>query len=117
MRSLFERLGGAPVLARVVDDFYERLTHDPRVLHHFDPKRLPSLKVAQCAWLTSTLGGGTGAPVADLRAAHQHLVITDDQVSAVVTHLDGAFEGAGVDPEVRRQVMALVSRLWYARMF
>jgi hemoglobin len=117
VRSLFERIGGAPVIARIVDDFYERLTHDPRVLHHFDAKRLPALRAAQCAWIASTLGGGTGGPVPDLRDAHQHLVITDDQVAAVITHLDAAIEDAGVEAEVRRQVMALVSRLWYARLF
>jgi len=116
VRSLLERIGGAPTIARIVEDFYGRLTHDPRVLHHFDPKRLPSLKVAQCAWLASVLGG-EGTPPADLRAAHAHLVITDDQVNAVITHLDGAMEAAGVDAEVRRQAIALISRLWHARHF
>lgn len=117
MRTLYERLGGAPVIGRIVDDLYERLTHDPRVLHHFEPKRLPSLKAGQAGWLTNALGGVPSGPVADLRAAHQHLVITDDQVAAVVTHLDAAVAAAGADDEVRRQVMALVSRLWYARLF
>lgn len=117
MRSLYERVGGAATISRVVDDFYERLTQDPRVLHHFDPKRLPTLRAAQCRWLSNTLGGGDGEPVADLRAAHQHLTITDDQVTAVVGHLDASFEHAGVDAEVRRQAMSLVSRLWFARLF
>lgn len=117
MRTLFERLGGERAIGRVVDDFYDRLTRDPRVLHHFDPKRLPSLKAAQVAWLANALGSGATDPVADLREAHAHLEITDEQVGAVVGHLDDAFAAAGVDDELRRQVMALVSRLWFARLF
>ena len=117
MRTLFERIGGGQAIARIVDDFYDRLTRDPRVLHHFDPKRLPSLKAGQCAWLTNTLGGTTNAPIPDLRVAHEKLTITDDQVAAVISHLDAAIAAAGIDPEVRRQVMSLVARLWYARLF
>jgi hemoglobin len=117
MRSLYERIGGADTIATIVDDFYERLTHDPRVLHHFDERRLPSLKLAQCAWLTSTLGGETSTPRADLAEAHKHLDINDSQVAAVVGHLDAAIGAAGVDDELRRQAMALISRLWFARVF
>jgi hemoglobin len=117
MRSLYERIGGAETIAAVVEDFYDRLTHDPRVLHHFDERRMPSLKIAQCAWLTSTLGGDPSAPRADLAEAHKHLDITDAQVAAVVGHLDAAFGGAGLDDDLRRQVMAVISRLWFARVF
>ena len=117
MRTLYERIGGGRTIVRVVDDFYERLTQDPRVLHHFDPSRLPALKAGQCAWLANALGSGGSNPVADLREAHAHLEITDDQVAAVVGHLDAALATTGVDDELRRQVMALVSRLWFARTF
>jgi len=117
MRSLYERVGGGRAIVRVVDEFYDRLTRDPRVLHHFDPGRLPSLKAGQCAWLANALGSGGTDPVADLREAHAHLEISDDQVAAVVGHLDASLASAGVDDELRRQVMALVSRLWFARTF
>lgn len=117
MKSLYERIGGAQAIAHVVDDFYDRLTQDPRVLHHFDKKRLPSLKAGQCTWIAHTLGGPVTQPVPDLRQAHASLEITDEQVAAVVTHLDQSLEAAGVDTELRRQVMSLVARLWFARSF
>lgn len=117
MRTLYERMGGADTVNAIVDDFYDRLTHDPRVLHHFDERRLPSLKIAQCNWLTSTLGGETDTPRADLAEAHKHLDITDAQVAAVVGHLDAAIGSAGVDDDLRRQAMAVISRLWFARVF
>lgn len=117
MRTLFERIGGTSAIERLVDNFYDRLTHDPRVLHHFDGHRLPSLKHGQCVWLTNALGGPTSETIPDLRAAHSKLEITDEQVAAVVAHLDQAVEASGIDDEVRRQVMALVARLWFARSF
>lgn len=117
MRSLFERLGGRSAITAVVEDFYQRLTGDPRVLHHFAEERLPSLRAAQVAWMTQAFGGTPGQPMADLEAAHRGLEITDEQVAAVLEHLDAALSAAGVDADLHRQAMAIVSRLWYARVF
>ena len=117
MRTLYDRVGGDAAIAAVVDELYVRLTTDPRVQHHFHEERLPSLKAAQRRWFRAVLGGGDVNDRPDIGAAHKHLVITDEQVEAVLGHLDGAFAGLGADPEVRRQIMALVTRLWYARQF
>ena len=117
MIGLYDRLGGRAAIVAVVDDFYDRLTRDPRVMHHFDADRLPSLKRGQVAWLTGALGGSPDTPMVDLAEAHRDVEITDEQVSVVVAHLDASIAGAGVDPELRRQAMAVVSRLWFARVF
>ena len=117
MRSLFDRLGGHRAISTVVDDFYDRLTRDPRVQHQFAEGRLPVLRAAQVAWMTTAFGGAPGEPMADLEVAHRDLDITDDQVAAVLSHLGAALAAAGVDPEVHRQAIAVVSRLWYARVF
>lgn len=117
MRTLYDRVGGDVAIAGVVDELYARLTTDPRVQHHFHPERLDSLKAAQRRWFKAVLGGADANDRPDIGAAHKHLVITDDQVEAVLGHLDGAIAGQGTEPEVRRQVMALVRRMWYAREF
>ena len=117
MRSLHERVGGDSAIASVVDELYARLTTDPRVQHHFHPERLDSLKAAQRRWFRAVLGGADPDDRPDIAAAHKRLVITDEQVEAVLGHLDAAFGGLGTDPDVRRQVMALVRRMWYARQF
>lgn len=105
------------MIAAIVQQLYRSLVADPRVLHHFDPQRLPALEAAQQRWLGAALGGSAGGPVADLAVAHEQLDITDDQVAVVIGHLDAAVHAAGVDDETRRQVIAVVSRLWYARSF
>lgn len=117
MRSLFDRIGGRSAITAVVEDFYDRLTRDPRVLHHFAEDRLPSLRAAQVTWMTQALGGAPGQPMADLEAAHRDLDITDEQVAAALSHLDAALSAAGVEADLHRQAMSIVSRLWYARVF
>ena len=117
MRSLYERIGGDAAIAAVVDELYVRLTQDPRVQHHFHPERLDSLKAAQRRWFRAVLGGADVDDRPDIAAAHKHLVITDEQVEAVLGHLDAAIDGLGTDAEVRRRVMSLVTRMWYARQF
>jgi hemoglobin len=110
-------MGGRSAITAVVEDFYDRLTRDPRVLHHFADDRLPSLRAAQVAWMTQAFGGAPGQPMADLEAAHRELDITDEQVAAALGHLDAALSEAGVEAELHRQAMSIVSRLWYARVF
>ncbi len=117
MNSLFDRIGGRPALVAVVDDFYGRLATDPRVLHHFGDDVLPRLRAAQVEWLAGALGGAPGAPTVDLAAVHRGVEITDEQVAVVIAHLDASIADAGVYPELRRQVMSVISRLWYARVF
>ena len=117
MRPLFERIGGADVVAATVDGFYERLTQDPRVRHHFDPVRMEQLKDGQRRWFTSVLGGPTDGDLPTLAAAHANLDITDEQVMVVLQHLDDSLADAGVEPALREPVVSLVSRLWHARMF
>jgi hemoglobin len=117
VRSLFDRLGGTRAITAVVDDFYQRLASDPRVLHHFADDRLPSLRAAQVRWMTAAFGGSSGQPLPDLAEAHRGLEITDEQVAVVLGHLDASLGAAGVDPDTHRQAMAVVSRLWFARVF
>jgi hemoglobin len=117
MRSLYEQIGGDPTIETVVDELYSRLTTDPRVRHHFAPERLPQLKLQQRRWFRSVLGGADETDRPDLHAAHRHLEITDEQVRAVLDHLDRALATAEVDTSLRTKVIAVVTRLWYARRF
>lgn len=114
--NLFAAIGGAPTVAVVVDALYERLVVDPVVAHQFAPERLESLKAGQRAWFAAALSGADTLPT-DLAVAHADLDITDDQVAAVLGHLQTILSGTALTPRVQRAVMSLVSRLWYARRF
>jgi truncated hemoglobin YjbI len=117
VRSLYDLIGGGPTIRVVVDELYTTLTTDPLVRHHFAPERMESLKAGQRRWFTSVLGGPPDGPVPDLAAAHASLVITDEQIAAVIRHLAEALDHAGVAEEPRDRVLAIAERLWYARLF
>lgn len=117
MRTLHERVGGDAALEEVVGALYERLSADERVQHFFDPDRLPELRASQVRWFRSVLGGAPPEDRPDIAAAHAGLTITDDHVDAVLGHLSVCLHGVGLEPDVHRQVMALVKRLWLARQF
>src|SRR4051794_16754040 len=114
--DLLTNIGGEAAVARLVDALYERLVQDPLVRHHLHPDRLESLKAGQRAWFAAALSGADQLPV-DLADMHAKLHIDDDQVAAVLGHLDAILAEMSVAPRVRRAVVSLVSRLWYARRF
>lgn len=117
MRPLYEQVGGEDVITVVVDELYRRLTSDPRVLHHFASTRVDHLKREQRRWFRSVLGGSDESDRPDLSQTHRHLVITEEQVAAVLLHLDASLAKAGIDDDPRRKTMSLISRLWHARAF
>ena len=113
--SVYTALGGHDSVVALVDGLYERLVQDQTVMHHFDPARLSSLKEAQIRWFTACLSG-QDLP-SDLAEAHARLRITDEQVAAVVGHLEAVLVERRVDHRLRRSVVSVVTRLWYARLF
>jgi hypothetical protein len=93
---------------------YDRLIVDLRVQHQFTPARLPSLKAGQVHWFTAVLSGDD--PPINLAEAHADVTITDEQVAAVLGHLDDILGEFGVERRLRLATHAVVSRLWHARL-
>jgi truncated hemoglobin YjbI len=112
----FTAIGGSATVSVIVDELYERLSHDTLVRHHFHPDRLDALKSAQRAWFAAALSGASELP-SDLAATHAHIEISDLEVTTVLGHLEAILAGALVSPRLRRAVLSLVSRLWHARLF
>ena len=44
MQTIYEEIGGAPAVAKVMDLFYQQLLADPSVNHYFEGKDLQRLK-------------------------------------------------------------------------
>lgn len=112
--DLFDALGGEAAIIAVVDRFYERLVIDPLVQHQFHPDRLPSLKAGQVRWFSAVLAGKE--PPVNLAQAHADVRISDEQIEAVLTHLDETLIELGVPIRLRRATNAVVARLWHARL-
>ena len=107
-RSLYQRLGGRPAIAAVVNDFVGNVARDKRINKFFantDITRLKRLLVQQiCA--------GTGGPCKyegrSMREAHRGLNIRKQDFDALVEDLVISLNKFGVRPREQRELLAIL---------
>lgn len=111
--SLYEQLGGAEGLARIVHEFYRRVHDDPALSPIF-PDDLVETERKQFAFLSQFFGGPPlfasmyGPP--RLRARHLPFEITHTRALAWLRLMDKAMDKAGIDPEVKPKLMDRLGR-------
>ena len=69
--SLFMRLGGAPAIALVVANLYERVRADPELGGYFHTTDMDVQRRKLSEMLTDVLGGPSAPWLLDLRSAHR----------------------------------------------
>jgi hemoglobin len=106
--SDYEVVGGGPAVSAVVNDFYERVLSDPKLVRYFEGVDLPRLKRHQVLLVTQVLGGPNGYDGRPLDEAHEGLGITSDEFALVVGHLAGAMKDAGVPDDIIARAGAAV---------
>ena len=109
--SLYERLGGAPSVAAVVDDFYVRVLADDTLAPVFVDIDLAHLRRHQARFIGYALGGPNQYTGRNMRRAHEGLGITPEQFAAVAGHLGDALAAAGVPGPVIDEVIGHVAQL------
>jgi hemoglobin len=95
-KSLYERLGGEPAIARVVDDFVAEVVADPKIKDrhkkHFMADDVGVLKKK----LIDQIGEATGGPQKytgkNMKDAHKGLEITNADFDALVGCLERALD-------------------------
>ncbi|MGD0362969.1 MAG: group 1 truncated hemoglobin [Bryobacteraceae bacterium] len=90
--SLFQRLGGMPVIRAVVDDFVSRILADERVNKWFahaasDPVKAAAYKRSLADFLCQGTGGPCQYTGPDIVAAHKGRAVTGEAFDAVVEDL------------------------------
>jgi hemoglobin len=106
--SDYQAIGGGPAVKEVVDDFYQRVLHDPQLTRYFIDVDLPRLKRHQALMITKVLGGPDGYTGRSLRDAHSGLEITVADFGRVIGHLGAALQQAGVPEEIIGRAAAAV---------
>lgn len=112
--SLYERLGGAEGLARIIHEFYSRV-HDDPLLSPIFPKDLFETERKQFAFLSQFFGGPPlfaslyGPP--RLRARHLPFEITHTRAVAWLRLMDKAMDAASVESELKRILMERLTRV------
>jgi hemoglobin len=72
--TMYARLGGGPVIRRIVDRLYSRIFADTELyLRYFAHVDKPTLKAHMAMLLTDVFGGPKQYTGRDLRSAHAHL--------------------------------------------
>lgn len=96
--AMYQTVGGADGISRIVDLFYEKLWADPELQPYFAGIDRERLKHHQRQFLTFALGGGTTAYEGRaLGDSHANLKITDEAFSKVQWYLRVTLEELDVD--------------------
>lgn len=104
--ALYRALGGEATLRRFTDDFYERMLRDPRIARYFDGVNTNYLKRVLGDYFCVVAGGPCTYDGVSMKDSHAHLGIDRAAFNALVEHLQGAMDTAGVPFSVQNQFLA-----------
>ena len=111
-QSLYEQLGGEPVVNAAVDIFYRKMLTDQRVSRFFEGVDMDKQAGKQKAFLTMIFGGPNKYTGKDMYEGHKHLLkmdLNDNHVDAVIENLGAALKELGVKDELIAQVANLAN--------
>lgn len=96
--SLFERLGGAEGVAKLVQEMYSRVQQDPELAPFFKEVEMDRLVRMQFQFMASALDGPVQYTGAELTQIHRGRGITAHHFAAFCGHFADAAEAAGASP-------------------
>ena len=96
--NLFERLGGATQLHRIVDEMYRRVFDDPELAPFFQHVSVDRLHSMQFQFLASAFDGPVTYTGAELTAIHQRFGITAHHFAKFCGHFADALAHHDVNP-------------------
>lgn len=110
--SLYDAIGGAPVLRRIVEAFYPKVQAHP-LLEPLFPEDIRPVMEKQFMFLSQFLGGpplyseAYGHPM--MRARHLPFPITRERADAWLDCMRRALEEVGLAPELRAMMLERLS--------
>jgi hemoglobin len=105
--SLYERLGGRPAIAAIVDQFYERVLRDLELVVFFGGTGFEKQRKHMVAFFIRLLGGPDEYVGQSLREAHRGMGIEERHFVRLVCHLQSSLESAGVELEDLHEIMSV----------
>ena len=107
--TLWTRLGGEPVMKRVVGETIDQSSSDPRTSRSFKDVKLQNVKDKIVEQICSLTGGGckyTGDP---MDKVHKGLKNTEAEMNLLVQFLRDALDGAGVGTREKIELLAILA--------
>lgn len=108
-KSLYDELGGADAISAVVKEFYVYVLADERINHYFQEINMKEQTFKQINFLCYAFGGPKTWTGLDMRTAHAHLKLTEDDFNAVAENLLKALKKFSVPEETIEKVMKIAA--------
>ncbi|MFC4358546.1 group 1 truncated hemoglobin [Halobium salinum] len=106
--SIYSQIGGQEAVERVVDDFYDRVLSDDRLVDYFEATEMTELRTHQVQFVSAVAGGPVEYTGGEMRDAHAHLDIDEEHFDLVAAYLERALRENGVS---ERNVGAIMSEV------
>src|SRR5260221_7124180 len=110
-KTLYERLGGAPAVTAVVDDFVANVAADKLINHYFAKTDIPTFKKHLTEQLCAATGGGCTYTGKDMKTAHAGLGITNADWDALVGDLGKSLKKFKVKKADQKALVAVLAPL------
>ncbi len=115
-KSLFERLGSAPGISKLVDDIVVAHMENPVIGPRFrpileEPERLAVIKKHTCAFLAMGSGGPADYKGRSMRDAHRGMNIQEAEYMAAIDDILGVLKKNGHDEGTQKDVLAIAYSL------
>jgi len=107
--TLYDRIGGAGTVSRLVDQFYDRVLNDPQLRPFFEQASVERLTGMQKEFFAAALDGPVRRSDMDLAHIHQGRGIAREHFSLFVNHLIAVLENEDVID--KRDAMEIVDRI------
>lgn len=104
--SLYQALGGQPALARLTDDFLQRLLQDPRMHPFFKDVNQAQFKSGLAAQLCEVSGGPCRYKGPDMASAHSNIDVTRADFNALVEVLQQSMDAQGIAFATQNRLLA-----------
>ena len=110
-KSLFERLGGAPAIAAVVDGMYAKIWTDEKLIPFFTKTDKLAQKDSQRRFLTYATGGTTEWTGKSMKDAHRHRGIERNHYDLIKGHIVATLKELSVPEDLIGEVGAILDTL------
>ena len=107
--TLYQRLGGASQVTRVVGRLIDRSASDARTRRSFDGVKLAALKESLAQQICSLAGGGCRYEGETMERAHRDAKIGASEFDAMVGILREELDAAGTDPGAKNELLRLLA--------
>lgn len=106
--TLFDRIGGAPAIAALIDDFYTRVLTDPELAPFFSGVSMTTLRRMQQEFFAAAMDGPIRYSGLSIAAAHYGRGIRPHHLRRFVEHLLDTLRARAID---EADAFAIVDRI------